>query len=90
MVQDNQLLKSQVKAFWEAETCDTRYGLSADRKQYFDEIERTRYALEPYIPGFAGFAGRRGLVELPPVPASTLIWRAANFTDKPMMWICSS
>src|ERR1044072_4129994 len=53
-------LKAQVKAHWEAETCGTRYGTSAERKAYFDEISEARYRLEPYIEPFADFLRARG------------------------------
>lgn len=54
-------LKDRVRAHWERETCGTRYGSSASRREYFDEIERARYALEPYIPDFARFDEAEGL-----------------------------
>jgi ubiquinone/menaquinone biosynthesis C-methylase UbiE len=50
-------LKNQVAEFWNAEPCGTRYlGDSTE----FAAHARARYVLEPYIPGFAGFAGSRG------------------------------
>jgi len=48
-------LKRQVKDYWENEPCDSRYGKSEDRSSYFEEIERKRYRLEPFIPDFANF-----------------------------------
>lgn len=56
----NERKKSEIRTYWETETCGTRYGESTSRKEYFDEIERTRYTLEPYIPEFAGFHHTRG------------------------------
>ena len=44
-------MKDDVRAFWESEACGERYG---------DEQDRTRYALEPEIIPFAGFAAARG------------------------------
>lgn len=49
-------LKSRVQSHWEQETCGTRYGDSTSRKDYFDEISRTRYELEPQIVDLAEFA----------------------------------
>ena len=51
-------LKRKVTEFWNAEPCGTRYlGDSAD----FEAHAQARYALEPHIPQFAGFASSRGL-----------------------------
>lgn len=52
-------LKSRVRKHWELETCGTRYGMSISRKDYFDEISRARYKLEPYILEFADFQTAR-------------------------------
>jgi hypothetical protein len=32
-------LKDAVRDHWERETCGTRYGTSAERRLYFEEIE---------------------------------------------------
>src|SRR5262245_15762532 len=48
--------KSRVKAHWESETCGTRYGQGADRRQFFEEISSARYKLDPYIGSFSDFA----------------------------------
>ncbi len=53
-------LKQAVKSHWETETCGTRYGQSGSKRQWLDEIERARYELEPFIPGFADFASGKG------------------------------
>lgn len=50
-------LKGRVKEHWEREACGTRYGDETDRRLFFDEISAARYRLEPFIPGFADFAG---------------------------------
>ncbi len=50
-------LKTQVRDFWNAEPCGSRYlGEQGD----FEAQSRARYALEPYIPAFAGFSEARG------------------------------
>jgi ubiquinone/menaquinone biosynthesis C-methylase UbiE len=49
--------KQRVREFWDAEPCGTRYmGDDFD----FQAHARARYALEPYIHEFAGFATARG------------------------------
>jgi SAM-dependent methyltransferase len=37
-------LKDAVRDHWERETCGIRYGTSAERRLYFEEIEQSRYA----------------------------------------------
>lgn len=54
---DESPLKEEVRNFWNADPCGTRYmGEGAD----FDAHARARYRLEPYIHEFAGFAQSRG------------------------------
>ena len=48
-------LKQQVRDFWNAEPCGTRY-----LKAGFEAQASQRYELEPHIPEFAGFASSRG------------------------------
>lgn len=55
MVESLQKLKGEVTRHWEEETCGIRYGDSEDQTEWFCEIERLRYRLEPYITDFAGF-----------------------------------
>ena len=52
--------KTEIKEFWERETCGTRYGSAEDRRAYFDEIEQARYRLEPFIKDFADFPSAQG------------------------------
>ncbi len=51
-------LKDEVRRFWDAEPCGTRYLESAED---FVAHTRSRYALEPYIERFAQFDRARGL-----------------------------
>ena len=51
-------LKKEVREFWNSDPCGTRY---MDGAEDFEAHARARYALEPYIPEFAGFADARGL-----------------------------
>ncbi|SEF14508.1 Glycosyl transferase family 2 [Rhizobiales bacterium GAS191] len=55
-----QTLKAQVRDHWETDACGTRYGERSDRLEWFREITRRRYELEPYIPEFARFEQARG------------------------------
>jgi ubiquinone/menaquinone biosynthesis C-methylase UbiE len=50
-------LKQDVREFWNAEPCGSRYLGEAD----FEAHARARYSLEPYIPEFARFAESQGL-----------------------------
>jgi len=56
IVETNEELKSQVKEFWNANTCgvyrtdEERYSL-----EYFEEIEEDRYSVQPEIFSFAEF-----------------------------------
>ena len=54
-------LKNEVRDFWNAEPCGSRYLEGADDFQAFDAHARSRYALEPHIPQLAGFSSGRGL-----------------------------
>jgi SAM-dependent methyltransferase len=49
-----------VRSHWEAEPCGTRDLPEEDRGQFFAQLERERYAAEPYIPSFARFGEHRG------------------------------
>src|SRR5579862_8814401 len=55
----------RVRAFWNAVPCNIRHSpKSVGTREYFDEVERRKYFVEPHIPGFAEFhkwAGRRVL-----------------------------
>ncbi|MGE5479770.1 MAG: class I SAM-dependent methyltransferase [Chloroflexota bacterium] len=53
---DNETLKNQVKDYWNREACGT-FLTDKDKytREYFEEIEETRYKLQPEIFGFAQF-----------------------------------
>jgi ubiquinone/menaquinone biosynthesis C-methylase UbiE len=51
-------LKNEVREFWNSDPCGTRY---LETPEDLDSHARARYALEPYIPGFAQFSTARGL-----------------------------
>lgn len=49
-------LKERVRAFWEEEPCGTKTAnAEPGTREFFDQIERRRYELEPFIPAFAEF-----------------------------------
>jgi len=55
----------RVRDFWNAVPCNIRHSdKSLGTREYFDEVERRKYFVEPHIPAFAEFpkwAGRRVL-----------------------------
>jgi len=53
-------LKRAVARHWQDDVCESWMGKSRNRREYFEEILRERYRLQPYIPGFAGFDGAQG------------------------------
>lgn len=57
----NPELKNQVRNFWDNETCGT-FLTDKDKftKEYFEEIERIRYDMQPEIHKFADFPSGRG------------------------------
>ena len=71
-------LKSEVRSFWDAEPCGSRYlGTHED----FDAHARARYELEPYLREFAGFeqaAGKRVLEVGTGMGADYLEWLKAG------------
>jgi ubiquinone/menaquinone biosynthesis C-methylase UbiE len=53
--------KARVRRYWEAEPCGSKLATAEPgTKEFYDEIERTRYELEPFIPGFADVERWRG------------------------------
>lgn len=54
-------LKDRVRAYWQAEPCGTSTTDAAPgSREFYADVERRRYELEPFIPGFAGFEQWRG------------------------------
>ena len=55
------LLKAEVKAFWNRQSCDTDQAKSEKySRAYFEEIEQWRYREQPFIHAFAQFTRYRG------------------------------
>lgn len=53
--------KAQVRAFWNKQACGASSALSTKySRQYFDEIEDSRYSVEPEVFSFAQFTRFRG------------------------------
>lgn len=45
-----------VKQYWDARPCNIRHSQQqVGTKEYFDEVEKRKYFVEPHIPGFADF-----------------------------------
>jgi SAM-dependent methyltransferase len=55
-------LKELVREHWQSEVCGSRYGSdkATDRREFFAEIDRVRYELEPTLIDFAQFEQARG------------------------------
>jgi SAM-dependent methyltransferase len=59
--QANPSLKEAVRQHWQSEPCESRFGDgTADRRSFFEEIDRARYEHSPFIPDFARFAEANG------------------------------
>ena len=55
------LLKAEVKAFWNRQSCDTQHAHSDKfTLEYFEQIEQWRYADQAFIHSFAQFTRYRG------------------------------
>lgn len=53
--------KSRVRAFWNRDPCGARLASAAPgTPEFFAQIERERYRLEPFVPAFARFEAARG------------------------------
>lgn len=58
---NSEQLKSQVREFWNRQSCDTQVAKSARfSREYFEEVERFRYFDQPFIHSFAQFTRYRG------------------------------
>jgi SAM-dependent methyltransferase len=57
---DEAELKRQVRDFWQAAACGEVYARGDSLRERLDAQARTRYALEPYLAGFARFDDGRG------------------------------
>ena len=52
---------NKVKDYWDRRPCNIRHSTSKiGTRQYFDEVERRKYFVEPHIPDFAQFEQWRG------------------------------
>jgi SAM-dependent methyltransferase len=50
-----------VQAYWNARPCNIRHSLRPiGTKEYFDEVEKRKYLVEPHIPSFAQFDKWKG------------------------------
>src|SRR4051794_9752291 len=54
-------LKERVRAFWNGTPCGSAHADAPEGSpEFFEQVERRRYELEPFIPAFADFEGARG------------------------------
>lgn len=54
-------LKDQIRGYWDHQACGTQFSTSNKfSREYFDEIEEHRYAVEPEIHSFAQFTRHHG------------------------------
>jgi ubiquinone/menaquinone biosynthesis C-methylase UbiE len=61
MVAESAALKTEVKAFWNRQSCETQYAHSEKfTREYFEQIEQWRYADQPFIHSFAQFTRWHG------------------------------
>lgn len=52
---------SAVRDYWNVRPCNVRHSPSpAGSREYFDEVEKRKYFVEPHIPGFAEFPRWKG------------------------------
>jgi len=52
---------SNVKKFWDIRPCNIKHSTKElGTKEYFDEVEKRKYFIEPHIPNFAEFEKWRG------------------------------
>src|SRR5690349_12742063 len=57
----NEELKTEVREYWNKQSCDTQVATSAKfSKSYFEEIEAFRYFDQPFIHAFAQFSRYHG------------------------------
>lgn len=50
-----------VKQYWDRRPCNVRHSRKpVGTREYFDEVEKRKYSVEPHIPGFANFSNWRG------------------------------
>ena len=62
MSKANANLKEQVREFWQANPCGTKFAdAEPGTRRFFELVERHRYDGEWHIPAAAGFASCRGL-----------------------------
>lgn len=58
---DSTITIKDVKDFWNRRPCNIRHSTaSVGTKEYFDQVEKRKYFVEPHIPAFAEFAKWQG------------------------------
>jgi ubiquinone/menaquinone biosynthesis C-methylase UbiE len=58
---EKERLKTEVRRFWEQKPCGSKHADAPEGSaEYFAQVEKRRYELEPFIPRYADFSGARG------------------------------
>lgn len=58
---EEQVSLQEVRDFWNARPCNVRHSnAEIGTKEYFDEVEKRKYFVEPHIPAFAEFSKWKG------------------------------
>lgn len=58
---DQEQLKQEIRSFWENRPCGSVHASAPESDpEYFAQVERKRYDLEPFIPRYADFEAARG------------------------------
>src|SRR5687768_2332906 len=53
--------KRTIQDYWERKPCGSKHASALEGEpEYFAQVEKRRYELEPFIPTFADFEGSRG------------------------------
>jgi 2-polyprenyl-3-methyl-5-hydroxy-6-metoxy-1,4-benzoquinol methylase len=61
MIHPSQVTIEQVREFWDRRPCNVRHSIKpAGTLEYFEEVERRKYFVEPHIPEFAQFSRWKG------------------------------
>ena len=58
---DSELLKAEVKDYWNDNPCGTQFtGLQWGSREFFDEVERFRYDVQPFMADVMEFNKHKG------------------------------
>jgi len=72
---------ADVKKYWNKRPCNIRHSTKpVGSREYFDDVEKRKYFVEPHIPGFAEFLVELGIdsISLNPDSVLSVIERVAS------------